>query len=537
MPSETSRACADQSVEELTAALAKAQAERDEAHRREAATAEVLRVISKCTTDVQPVFDAIVVSSKSLLRAHSAAAILIVGRELVLAAYTPTNSTADDELERMFPRPLDGTIIASVVRKGAPHVVSDTEANDSVPLYLREVARQHGYRSALFVPMLSMGNAIGAIVVSRATSGAFSDKDIALLQTFADQAVIAIENVRLFNETKEALEQQKASADVLAVISSSIADAQPVFDRIVASCERLFAGKLAGINLVDDDGMIRVGSCHERGREQFERVFPIPLSRESGSGRAILERRVLHYPDVMNGPDVPDGVKRGCATTGIKACILAPLLWEGQGLGAIFVGRDHVGGFSEKDIALLKTFADQAVIAIENTRLFEAEQASKRELQESLEYQIATSDVLNVISRSPTELQPVLDAIAATAARLCESKDALVWRVAGGRIRVVAEFGSPTPASTLPLTRRSVTGRAIVDRKTIHVHDLAAMVETEYPDVKERQQRVGHRTALVAPLLSQGQALGAISVRKEHTVVRGGAGAHPRTYRPDKGAH
>jgi GAF domain-containing protein/anti-sigma regulatory factor (Ser/Thr protein kinase) len=516
MPSETSRACADQSVEELTAALAKAQAERDEAHRREAATAEVLRVISKCTTDVQPVFDAIVVSSKSLLRAHSAAAILIVGRELVLAAYTPTNLTADDELERMFPRPLDGTIIASVVRKGAPHVVSDTEANDSVPLYLREVARQHGYRSALFVPMLSMGNAIGAIVVSRATSGAFSDKDIALLQTFADQAVIAIENVRLFNETKEALEQQKASADVLAVISSSIADAQPVFDRIVASCERLFAGKLVGINLVDDDGMIRVGSYHGRGREQFERVFPIPLSRESGSGRAILERRVLHYPDVMNGPDVPDGVKRGCATTGIKACILAPLLWEGQGLGAIFVGRDHVGGFSEKDIALLKTFADQAVIAIENTRLFEAEQASKRELQESLEYQIATSDVLNVISRSPTELQPVLDAIAATAARLCESKDALVWRVAGGRIRVVAEFGSPTPASTLPLTRGSVTGRAIVDRKTIHVHDLAAMVETEYPDVKERQQRVGHRTALVAPLLSQGQALGAISVRKAH---------------------
>ena len=122
--------------------------------------------------------------------------------------------------------------------------------------------------------------------------------------------------------------------------------------------------------------------------------------------------------------------------------------------------------------------------------------------------------MLNVISRSPTELQPVLDAIAATAARLCESKDALVWRVAGGRVRVVAEFGSPTPASTLPLTRGSVTGRAIVDRKTIHVHDLAAMVETEYPDVKERQQRVGHRTALVAPLLSQGEALGAISVRR-----------------------
>jgi GAF domain-containing protein len=171
--------------------------------------------------------------------------------------------------------------------------------------------------------------------------------------------------------------------------------------------------------------------------------------------------------------------------------------------------------FTDKQIELITTFADQAVIAIENTRLFEAEQASKRELQESLAYQTATSEVLNVISRSPTELQPVLDAIAAPAARLCEFMDATVWRVAGGRVRVVAEFGSATNAAH-PLTRGSVTGRAIVDRKNIHVHDLAAMVETEYPDVKEIQQRVGHRTTLATPLLSQGEALGAISLRKNH---------------------
>ena len=203
-----------------------------------------------------------------------------------------------------------------------------------------------------------------------------------MLKTFADQAVIAIENVRLFNETKEALDQQKASADVLAVISSSIANARPVFDRILTSCERLFAGKLVGINLVGDDGMIRVGAYQGRGREQFEKVFPMPFSRDSGTARAILERRVQHYPDVMNGPDVPEGVTRGCAMTGVKACIFAPLLWEGRGLGAIFVGRDHVGEFLEKDIALLKTFADQAVIAIENTRLFEEVQARTRELTE-----------------------------------------------------------------------------------------------------------------------------------------------------------
>src|SRR5215831_17106072 len=158
-------------IEELTAELSKAQAERDEAHRREAATAEILRVISKCTTDVQPVFDAIVVSSKSLLGAHSTAVLLIAGREFVLAAYTPINPTADDELERMYPRPLDGTIAASVVGKGAPHVVSDTEVDDSVVPSLREVARRRGYRSILIVPMLSMGNTIGTIHVTRATPG------------------------------------------------------------------------------------------------------------------------------------------------------------------------------------------------------------------------------------------------------------------------------------------------------------------------------------------------------------------------------
>src|SRR5689334_16100313 len=195
MPAETSTTCADQSVKELIAALAKAQAERDDSLRREAATAEVLRVISKCTTDVQPVFDAIVMSSKLLLGAHSALVSRVVGRELVLAAYTPINPTADDELKGTYPHSLEGTGLAVyVVREGVPCVVTDTETDDRVPPSVRETARSRGFRSILSVPMLSRGEAIGTINVTRATSGAFSDKDIALLQTFADQAVIAIEN-------------------------------------------------------------------------------------------------------------------------------------------------------------------------------------------------------------------------------------------------------------------------------------------------------------------------------------------------------
>src|SRR5262249_1054312 len=155
--------------------------------------------------------------------------------------------------------------------------------------------------------------------------------------------------------------------------------------------------------------------------------------------------------------------------------------------------------------------------AIENTRLFEAEQASKRELQESLVYQTATSEVLNVISRSPTELKPVLDSIAATAARLCDSVDGGVFRVQNGRLEVVAKHGTLRRLpnfSGLPLTRGTVTGRAVIDQKTIHVHDLAALVDTEYPEAKGSQAAIGHRTTLAAPLVSRGESLGAILVRR-----------------------
>jgi GAF domain-containing protein len=189
------------------------------------------------------------------------------------------------------------------------------------------------------------------------------------MATFADQAAIAIENVRLFNETKEALEQQKASGEVLSVISSSIADAQPVFDKITESCERLFAGFIVGLNLVDDDGLIRNGAYHGPGREGFVRIFPLPVNSESGSGLAIVEARVVHYPDAQHGEEVPQKTRVGCSATGIRSVIFAPVLWQGRGIGAIFVGRDFVSSFSDKEIALLRTFCDQAAIAIQNARL------------------------------------------------------------------------------------------------------------------------------------------------------------------------
>ncbi|HEV3007867.1 MAG TPA: ATP-binding protein, partial [Burkholderiales bacterium] len=222
---------------------------------------------------------------------------------------------------------------------------------------------------------------------------------------FADQAAIGIENVRLFNETKEALEQQKASADVLGAISSSIADTAPVFDKILESCERLFAGRIVGLNLAGEDGRLRIGAYHGEHREEFARIFPIPITPESGSGLAIVERRIVHYPDTEHGEEVPATTRQGCKAIGIKSVIFAPLLWEGRGVGAIFVGRDHVSSFSEKEIALLKTFADQAVIAIQNARLF-------REIQEkSAQLEVANKHKSEFLANMSHELRTPLNAI------------------------------------------------------------------------------------------------------------------------------
>src|SRR5262245_9884932 len=318
-------------------------------------------------------------------------------------------------------------------------------------------------------------------------------------------------NYELAQELADAHRREAATAEVLRAINRSTFNLQDVLDSLVKTAVQL-TGAETGLILRQDGEVYRAAAIYDPDPERSEaaRQSPAPKGRQSATGRAVLERRVVHIHDVL---DDPEYTWAGRQTAGVRTILAVPMLREDIVVGVIACAHHEVRPFTAKQIQLVQTFADQAVIAIENTRLFEAEQASKRELQESLEYQTATSEVLNVISRSPTELQPVLDAIAATAARLCGSMDALVWRVVGGGIRVVAQFGSPTNASH-PLTRGTVTGRAIVDRKTIHVHDLAAMVETEYPDAKEIQQRLGHRTVLATPLLSQGEALGAISVRK-----------------------
>jgi len=361
--------------------LRRARDDATEALERQTATADILRVISGSPTDVHPVFEAIVQSGIRLFEGAAVAVARPENGQVRLMAIAERDPEQARKWRERFPFPLTrdymhGAAILDCTVIDMPDVL-DMSGFESGK---RNFAAS-GYRAMTVVPMVKDNAAIGTIAVIRAAAGPLTEKQIALLKTFADQAVIAIENVRLFNEIRESLDQQTATAEVLGVISSSIADTAPVFDKILESCERLFAGRIVGLNLVREDGQLHIGAYHGAHREEFERIFPLPVTAESGSGLSIVERRVVHYPDAEHGEGVPARTRQGCKTIGIKSAIFAPLLWEGRGMGAIFVGRDHVSSFSEKEIALLKTFADQAVIAIENVRLFNEIQEKSRQLE------------------------------------------------------------------------------------------------------------------------------------------------------------
>ena len=209
--------------------------------------------------------------------------------------------------------------------------------------------------------MIRDGEVIGSIGVCREEPGLFADKHVRLLQIFADQAVIAIENVRLFEETKESLEQQKATADILRCISSSMADTQPVFDKILDSCKHLFGGDELDVLLVDEQDRLQVAAYVGKARETIAATFPAPVMG-SAPGRAITERRVVHYADVINAPDIPSVIRRMGQIVGYHSVAFAPMLWEDRGIGVVGIARSR-GAFSDRELALLQTFADQAVIA------------------------------------------------------------------------------------------------------------------------------------------------------------------------------
>jgi GAF domain-containing protein len=361
-----------------------------------------------------------------------------------------------------------------------------------------------GARTILATPLMREGIPIGTIHIRRTEVRAFSDKQIKLLQTFADPAVIAIENVRLFKEIqernaelREALEHQTATAEVLSIISRSPTDVQPVLDAIVKSAARVCGIDDLGLRLREGNDFVT--------RAHFGPI-PIPVGREEISideprFRWMREHGTLHIADVRAQNDFPT---LG-AISGARTFLSVPLRQQGEVIGTLGARRMEVHPFTPAQIKLLETFADQAVIAIENVRLF-------NELKESLEQQTATSEILGVIASSPTNIQPVLDVVAETAARLCDATDAAIIRVEGESLKVVANYGSLSAASDPPFDRVSIPARAIIDRQTIHIHDLAAVPED---DLRARFARsLGVRTVLATPLLRGGVSIGSILIRR-----------------------
>ncbi|HXZ93869.1 MAG TPA: GAF domain-containing protein [Burkholderiales bacterium] len=377
-----------------------------EALERQTAISEVLRVISSSPSSVEPVLQAVAERAARICDAYDSSINLVEGDRLRSAARVQEAPALIGGADTGGTFPLDReTVSGRAVLERAPVQVEDLQhPPDGDFARGSEFARRLGHRTTLAVPLLREGQALGAILLRRAEVRPFSQAQIELLQTFADQAAIAIENVRLFNETKEALEQQKASAEVLEVIGGSVADTKPVFDKILDSCARLFGGRYVGITLVGEDGKVHAGAYRGPSEKEFRNIFPVPLDKDSGTGTAILERRVLHYPD-LHASGVPAAVRRGSGPLGTKSMILAPMLWEGRGIGAIMVGRAVAGAFSDKEIALLKTFADQAVIAIQNSRLFHEIEEKSRQLT------IANQHKSDFLANMSHELRTPLNAI------------------------------------------------------------------------------------------------------------------------------
>ena len=518
--------------------------ETKEALEQQTATAEILRVISSSPTDVQPVFEAVAENAARVCGAMDSSIFRLEGEHLRLVARHGS-----------LPRPLvigdalpvsRGYVSGRAVCDGRTiHVADIMAAEADFPEAVSGNRRAGSLnRTMVATPLLREGTPLGVIMITRGPAvQPFSAKQIALLETFADQAVIAIENVRLFNELEarnrdltEALKQQTATSEILRVISQSPTDVQPVFDTIAQRAVSLCDAEFGSVSRFDGT-LLQSAALHgvtREGVEAVRAVFPMRLDAETMAARAFRARAVIHVEDVLADPRYQ--VKDTALAAGWRAALAVPMLRGSEVIGTIFVGRSTAGRFTDPQIELLKTFADQAVIAIENVRLFTELEARNRELTESLEQQTATGEILRVIASSPTELQPVMDTVAENAARVCGATESSVWRLEGEHLRLVARRGSRRRAivigESVRVSRGWVSGRAVIDRRTIHVEDLMA-AEAEFPEAVSSNRQVGsqNRTMLATPLLARGRRWAPHDSREELPPPRTGRAATPRRAR------
>jgi GAF domain-containing protein len=501
-----------------------------EALEQQTATAEILRLIGTSPTDAQPVFDGIARSAVKVLDALACAVFVIEADTISVAA---THGVPGQRLERFraqFPAPLSAQPeFMATVREGIFHL-ADIEQNPEATPAQVELARLGGYRTRLMAPMTRGDGALGIIAVTRKAPTPFPPRQVELLKTFADQAVIAIENVRLFRELEarnrdltEALEQQTATADILAAISASPTEIGPVFDVILERATALCGAHLGTLGLYESGRYRHL--AHRGVSPEFAEWTLSDRSSQfrditTGVGRMIATREPVHIVDLTAESAYRERNPARVATVelgGARTFLAVPMLKEGRLVGGIVIYRPEVRAFSQRQIDLVQIFANQAVIAIENVRLFKELEARNRELTEALEQQTATSEILRVISSSPTDIQPVLDALAESAARLCQSVDCNIFLLDGDRLALCARYGPPggevVGQFVLALIRGTVGGRTVLEGRTIHVADLLAEA-AEFPEAQQNARKFGFRTMLSVPLIREGAALGVIQCRR-----------------------
>jgi GAF domain-containing protein len=487
---------------------------------RQKATSEILNVINRSAFELQPVLDTIVQTASRLCDAEYALIYKREGDEYHVAA---TTNTAPDFVSYASSHPIRpgrGTLIGRTALEQKTVHLPDCLAD---PEYAAIEYQSKGrYRTTLGVPLQRGGAPVGVIALMRSVVKPFTEKQIELVSTFADQAVIAIENVRLFDEVQEgkeelqeSLEYQTAISDVLNVISRSPSNIQPVLDTIAETAQRLCQSEHSYIMRLDGGRYHLVAARDAQAeRIKFLRDNPIAPSRGSAVGRVALERRPVHITDAKADPEYTLSM---VGDRGYGTILGVPLLRDGISIGVIILTRGVVRPFEKRQIELVSTFADQAVIAMENVRLFDEVNKRTEDLRESLQQQTATAEVLKVISRSTFDLEIVLRTLVESAARLCEADKATITRQKGGAFYRSESFGFSREfmdhVRDIPVApdRGTATGRALLEGVVVHIPDVQKDPDYHFD---EAQKLGNYRTLLGVPMMREGIAIGVVTLTR-----------------------